>query len=302
LALINDILDLSKIESGTVVVDVSELRLTDLQRYVERTFRHIAESKQLAFEVHLDADLPRSMFTDIKRMQQIIRNLLSNAFKFTQEGSVALSVASADSGWSADNDELNAAGHVIAFSVTDTGIGISYDKQQIVFEAFQQADGSTSRKYGGTGLGLAISRELAKLLGGEIRLVSAPGAGSTFTLFLPLSFSQRAARAPRAGVSPAPPSVAAFATPRVRPRAEPLDAAQPPMALAPNDAEDDRGDLQPGDLPLLIVENDLKFAKLLLEAARRQGLKGLVCGSAAGALAMLSEYRPAAVTLDIVLP
>src|SRR5207247_7484495 len=178
-----------KIESGTVMVDVSELRLLDLQRYVERTFRHVAESKQVGFEIHLDAALPKSVFTDIKRMQQIIKNLLSNAFKFTHQGSVSFSVAPVASGWSMENDELNRAGQVVAFSVTDTGIGISTDKQQIIFEAFQQADGSTSRKYGGTGLGLAISRELSRLLGGEIRLVSSPGTGSTFKLYIPQTYS-----------------------------------------------------------------------------------------------------------------
>src|SRR5471030_834515 len=169
LMLINDILDLSKIESGTVAVDASELRVDDLHRSVERGFRHFAESKHVDFVVELKHPLPKTMVTDVKRLQQIIKNLLSNAFKFTHEGQVKFSIATANGGWSVDNDELHRAGSVLAFSVRDTGIGISPDKQQIIFEAFQQADGSTSRKYGGTGLGLAISRELSKLLGGEIR-------------------------------------------------------------------------------------------------------------------------------------
>ena len=189
LALIADILDLSKIESGTVAVEASELRFEDLQRYVERTFRHLAESKQVEFKVSLDPALPKTMFTDIKRLQQIIKNLLSNAFKFTHVGNVSITIAPAIEGWSGDAEELERTERVIAFKVSDTGIGISTEKQQIIFEAFQQADGSTSRKYGGTGLGLAISRELSKLLGGEIRLVSAPGAGSVFTLYLPQNFS-----------------------------------------------------------------------------------------------------------------
>ena len=239
LALINDILDLSKIESGTVVADISELRLLDLQRYVERTFRHVAESKQVAFEVQLDSDVPRTMLTDIKRMQQIIKNLLSNAFKFTHEGSVSLTIGPAAGGWSQDNEDLVSADQVIAFAVTDTGIGISPDKQQIIFEAFQQADGSTSRKYGGTGLGLAISRELSKLLGGEIRLVSVPGEGSTFTLYLPISQAQRASRMFRSSPMEARP------------------AAAPKVAVAPlyvdevaaesrNEADDDRAEIHPG--------------------------------------------------------
>ena len=189
LMLINDILDLSKIESGTVLVDATDLRLADLHGYVSRTFKHVAESKGLSFHIRFDPRLPKSMITDAKRLQQIIKNLLSNAFKFTHYGEVTLSVEIVHGGWSSLNDDLNRASEVIAFSVSDTGIGISTDKQQIIFEAFQQADGSTSRKYGGTGLGLAISRELSRLLGGEIRLASSPGRGSTFSLYLPTNYS-----------------------------------------------------------------------------------------------------------------
>ncbi|HWN37634.1 MAG TPA: response regulator, partial [Gammaproteobacteria bacterium] len=297
LALINDILDLSKIESGTVVADVSELRLLDLQRYVERTFRHVAEAKQVAFEVHLDPHAPRTMLTDIKRMQQIIKNLLSNAFKFTHDGSVSLSVGPAPGGWSPDNEDLAAADQVIAFAVTDTGIGISPDKQQIIFEAFQQADGSTSRKYGGTGLGLAISRELSKLLGGEIRLTSAPGEGSTFTLYLPVE----AARPNRMTRSSALESRAALAA---APKASvhPLYVEDETPASSLNEAGDDRASIHPGDRTMLIVENDLAFAKVLLDAARRRGFKGLVTAKAATAISLIKEYMPTIVSLDIYLP
>ena len=189
LTLINDILDLSKIESGTVVLDIGEVHFSDLHDLLERTFRHIAEAKSVDFLIHVAPDLPPTMQTDTKRVQQVLKNLLSNAFKFTHRGTVSLDVRAARAGWSSDNDALNGSDAVLAFSVTDTGIGIPPDKQQSIFEAFQQADGSTSRKYGGTGLGLAISRELARLLGGEIRLISMPGAGSTFTLYLPLSYA-----------------------------------------------------------------------------------------------------------------
>jgi HAMP domain-containing protein/signal transduction histidine kinase/CheY-like chemotaxis protein len=299
LALINDILDLSKIESGTVQVDVSELRLLDLQRYVERTFRHIAESSRVGFNIHLDPALSRSMHTDIKRMQQIIKNLLSNAFKFTHEGAVTFSVAPAASGWSLENDELNRAGQVIAFSVADTGIGISADKQQIIFEAFQQADGSTSRKYGGTGLGLAISRELSKLLGGEIRLISSPGVGSTFTLYLPLAYaSSRRATGP---VLRQPAIELPLAQASRPAEVEPIYTEQE-VEAEPNEADDDRAELKPDDLSILIVENDLAFARLLLEAARQHGFKGLVVGTAASALSRLKEYQPSVMTLDIFLP
>src|SRR5262245_45976118 len=278
LALINDILDLSKIESGTVVADVSELRLLDLQRYVERTFRHVAEAKQVGFEVHLDPHVPRTMLTDIKRMQQIIKNLLSNAFKFTHEGSVSLSVSPAAGGWSPDNQDLVEAEQVIAVSVADTGIGIPADKQQIIFEAFQQADGSTSRKYGGTGLGLAISREIAKLLGGEIRLVSAPGEGSTFTLYLPYRY---------VGAKTSRPS--AEAESRIVSVMSDVDAARHPEALLPpSEVPDDRHSISPGDRVLLIVDNDENFVRFLLDMAHEQGFKALAAtqGSEGMALAL----------------
>ncbi|MGQ0546471.1 MAG: HAMP domain-containing protein, partial [Betaproteobacteria bacterium] len=294
LALIADILDLSKIESGTVQVDLSELRFDDLSRYVERTFRHVADSKKVDFLVNVDPGLPKTMVTDIKRLQQIIKNLLSNAFKFTHAGNVSISIAPAVSGWSPECEELERAERVIAFKVSDTGIGISADKQAIIFEAFQQADGSTSRKYGGTGLGLAISRELSKLLGGDIKIASAPGAGSVFTLYLPQTF-------------------APGRTQRARPLPVPAKVETPVEALAEddtdtgnlqfvNEADDDRNDIASGEPVMLIVENDLGFAKILLDAARQKGFKGVVSGTGAGALAMLREYQPAVMTLDIFLP
>src|SRR5437868_6728964 len=297
LALIADILDLSKIESGTVAVEPSELRFDDLSRYVERTFRHVAETKKVDFRVALDPALPRTMLTDIKRLQQIIKNLLSNAFKFTHVGHVSIAIAPAVSGWSADADVLDAT-NVIAFKVSDTGIGISAEKQQIIFEAFQQADGSTSRKYGGTGLGLAISRELSKLLGGEIRLVSSPGAGSVFTLYLPLTYTPMRTPRPRPMIELSPPQAGA---------AEPVEAVQPAdveeeTAIFINEADDDRDEIQPGDRVLLIVENDLGFAKILLDAARLKGFRGVVSTTGAAALAMIREFQPAVLTLDIYLP
>ena len=300
LMLINDILDLSKIESGTVVVDAGEVRLSDLHSYVERTFRHVAEAKSVGFYIRLTSDLPPAIHTDAKRLQQVLKNLLSNAFKFTHHGNVTLTVEVARDGWSLENEELGRASEVLAFSVTDTGIGIAPDKQQIIFEAFQQADGSTSRKYGGTGLGLAISRELSRLLGGEIRLVSNPGKGSTFTLYLPRVYaSPRSARKPSAPVIEA--------AQRLRSNGEVLavQALAPVERTAPrlvNEVGDDRESIQPGDEVLLIVENDLAFARFLLDAAREKGFKGLVASLGAAALAMASEYHPALVSLDIFLP
>jgi signal transduction histidine kinase/HAMP domain-containing protein len=188
LNLISDILDLSKIESGTVTVDAEEIFFSNLLDMVARPFRHEAETRQLSFDVQVDHNLGRSITTDSKRLQQVLKNLLSNAFKFTAQGGVRLNVTSALGGWSASHPVLSQAAAVVAFEVSDTGIGIPLEKQKIIFEAFQQADASTSRKYGGTGLGLAISRELASLLGGEIHLRSASNAGSSFTLYLPIKY------------------------------------------------------------------------------------------------------------------
>jgi len=288
-----------------VVVDVNELRLSDLQLYVERTFRHVAEAKNVDFMIHTGLSLPSSMVTDVKRLQQILKNLLSNAFKFTHQGQVTLSVEEVFTGWTPDNEELNRAQQVLAFAVSDTGIGISSDKQQIIFEAFQQADGSTSRKYGGTGLGLAISRELSKLLGGEIRLSSAPGQGSTFTLYLPLTYAgNRGSRRPAQAFD----SRSDFAVPGLKrmPRPEPviedavLVAEEGNTVL--NEAGDDRDAIEQGDMVLLIVENDLAFASFLLDAARAKGFKGLVTSRGAGALTLATQYKPSAITLDMYLP
>jgi signal transduction histidine kinase/CheY-like chemotaxis protein/HAMP domain-containing protein len=311
LMLINDILDLSKIESGTVAVDVNEVRLTELEAYVERTFRHVAESKNLGFAIRLDPLLPKAMFTDAKRLQQIIKNLLSNAFKFTHRGQVILDIQPAIAGWSRENEDLNRVHEVLAFSVADTGIGISPDKQQIIFEAFQQADGSTSRKYGGTGLGLAISRELSRLLRGEITLISSPGKGSNFTLYLPVNFGPaRGSRRPSDALPPgmqhsvvkeAP--ARAYVEPRA-PRLEPattVSTAPPDMEELINEVGDDRDTIQAGDNVLLIVENNLDFARFILDTAREKGFKGLVTSLGAAALSMVQEYKPVAITLDIFL-
>src|SRR5262249_17102672 len=225
LSLINDILDLSKIEPGNMAVDIDELVFTSLQEFVERTFRQVANDKGLEFRIELANTLADTMFTDPRRLQQILKNLLSNAFKFTDRGSVVLRVEPVKRGWSFDHDNLNRADQVVAFSVIDTGIGIPQPKQKIIFETFQQADGTISRKYGGTGLGLSISRELARLLGGELKVTSAPAQGSTFTLFLPRMYVTVPALAaplaqPRAGGNGGPPRLPA--------PPPPLGAAAPP--------------------------------------------------------------------------
>src|SRR5438093_1386569 len=281
LNLISDILDLSKIESGTVTVEAEEILTSSLLETVGRPFRHEAENRQLSFSVDVDENLARSMVTDSKRLQQVLKNLLSNAFKFTAEGGVRLSVSAALGGWSAEHPILNHAPAVVAFEVADTGIGIPLEKQKLIFEAFQQADAGTSRKYGGTGLGLAISRELASLLGGEIHLRSAPGKGSTFVLYLPLKYSGPTV-APR---TPAPALQVASTQERV--------VEQLP---------DDRLDLAPGDTILLIVEDDPHYARVLIDLAHDKGFKVLVASRGSEALELAKQFQPAAVSLDVFLP
>ena len=187
LDLITDLLDLAKIESGTVTLAIESERFSDLRDYTKHIFEQMAHDKGLEFEITIDERLPPTMLTDGRRLHQILRNLLANAFKFTHQGRVSLHVAPAKSGWTPGNARLDAADAVVAFSVSDTGIGIPHDKKETVFEAFQQLDEGTSRQYGGAGLGLPICRELTRLLGGELRVRSEPGQGSTFVLYLPLS-------------------------------------------------------------------------------------------------------------------
>ncbi|HEX4039832.1 MAG TPA: response regulator [Acidobacteriaceae bacterium] len=287
LNLISDILDLSKIESGTVSVEPEELFFGSLLEAVSRPFRHEAENRKLLFEVRSDPKLGRSLVTDPRRLQQVLKNLLSNAFKFTEQGGVHLTVSSAASGWSVDHPILSGAGAVVAFEVSDTGIGIPSEKQRIIFEAFQQADAGTSRKYGGTGLGLAISRELASLLGGEIQLRSTPGKGSTFTLYLPQTYVGSATPIPeknRASVS------------------APVFLANPVVSEQDAGIEDDRENLQEGDTVLLIVEDDPHYARVIADLSHDKGLKVLVAMSGAEALALAREYNPTAISLDVFLP
>ncbi|WP_426162117.1 HAMP domain-containing protein [Pseudoduganella sp. R-34] len=308
LTLINDILDLSKIESGTVTLDVSEYRFANLRSYVERTFRHMAEAKHLGFTVELGGNLPASLMTDTTRLQQVLKNLLSNAFKFTNHGQVSLGIALVQSGWSADHPNLGNADAVLAFSVSDTGVGIAADKLQLIFEAFQQADGSTARKYGGTGLGLSISRELARLLGGEIRVESTVGAGSTFTLFLPYNRSgfvyYETARQPAMPRLPAP---AATSTPIVATPAVVYAQPQQQQEVEPDEqiygsTIDDRGLTTPGDPSVLIVEDDERFAKVVLDFAREKNFKGIVTHQGDWALSLARDYLPSAILLDLDLP
>jgi CheY-like chemotaxis protein/signal transduction histidine kinase len=288
LHLISDILDLSKIESGTVTVDSEEIAFEHLRENMLRSFHHEAERRSLDFSVDVAPGLGHALTTDPKRLQQILKNLLSNALKFTDQGSVRMHIGVAASGWTAGHTILDNAPSVVAFEVRDTGIGISPEKQKIVFEAFQQADAGTSRKYGGTGLGLAISREIAGLLGGELRLHSDVGKGSAFTLYLPLRYAgpdePHAARA--ASMLPAAALVS-----------EGVSALPEPEQI-----EDDRDRVQQGDPILLVVEDDARYAAVLRDMARAQGFRVLVANRGAEALRLVREYKPTAVSLDIFLP
>nr|WP_244670723.1 HAMP domain-containing protein [Rhodoplanes elegans] len=299
LNLISDILDLSKIESGTVTVEAEELLFSDLVEAVARPFRHEAETRSLAFSVDADALLGRSIVTDPKRLQQVLKNLLSNAFKFTERGSVRLTVGPATSGWTPTHPVLGRAASVVAFEVADTGIGIPSDKQKIVFEAFQQADASTSRRFGGTGLGLAISRELAALLGGEIQLQSTPGAGSTFVLFLPARYTGPSVPRPSSEALPPRRPLPAITAPSPTQEVETTRAENVP---APLPVRDDRHDITAGDLVLMIVEDDVHYAGLVADLARRRGFKVVIAVRGAEVTELARRYRPAAISLDIHLP
>jgi len=325
LTLINDILDLSKIESGTVTLDVSEYRFANLRNYVDRTFRHMAEAKHLGFQVDLAENLPTAVMTDTTRLQQVLKNLLSNAFKFTSHGQVALTISLVTSGWTADHPHLLHADAVLAFSVRDTGVGIPSDKLQLIFEAFQQADGSTARKYGGTGLGLSISRELARLLGGEIRVESTVNVGSTFTLYLPynragfINYEQTRQPQPPRFAPPQQASIAApvaqsaqLAAPSAQAEAELEHEISTVPTVTVTDVStgaveyatllDDRGLIAPGDPSVLIVEDDERFAKTLLDFAREKNFKGIVTYRGDSALSLARDYLPSAIMLDIDLP
>jgi signal transduction histidine kinase/DNA-binding response OmpR family regulator len=285
LNLINDILDLSKIESGTVSIEIGDMPLSGLKQHMERTFRQLASDKNLDFKVEFDPQLPAAIRTDEKRLQQIVLNLLSNAFKFTSEGSVTLAVRPVASGWSTNHPVLRFVERAIEIAVKDTGIGIPKDKQKLIFEAFQQADGTTSRKYGGTGLGLSISREIARLIGGELQVRSIPGQGSTFTLFVPMEAVTLPALPPGGNTQA---------------RYDNSGATVPGSLPATMEVTDDRDAL--GDAPfVLIVEDDPAFATILLDIAHEAGLKGVVSTAGAGTLTLARKLQPHAITLDLGL-
>jgi signal transduction histidine kinase/HAMP domain-containing protein len=275
LHLINDILDLSKIESGTITLDVDEISFASIRDSITRTFRHVAEAKGLPFHVDFAERLPPSIESDAKRLEQILKNLLSNAFKFTSQGRVGVRVDLATEGWSPGHPVLGEARQVVAFTVEDTGIGIPMDKQKLIFEAFQQADAETSRKYGGTGLGLAISAELTWLLGGEIKLASAPGQGSTFTLYLPLRYVGAEAR-------------------RRRSQADSISAAPADRAAAPEDL---------GGRKALVVDDDARNIFALTALLENHGMEVIAATNGRKAIEIVGATPDLSLVLmDIMMP
>ncbi len=276
LTLINDILDLTRIEAGKLDVRPETLAVTRVVEELSNTFQPIARDKALEFAVTVASGAPESIVTDSTRLQQILRNLLSNALKFTEHGGVSLAVRPGPAG-------------TLVFEVKDTGIGIASDQHAVIFEAFRQADGTTNRKYGGTGLGLSISRDLARLLGGELAMESAPGRGSTFTLSLPEQYVERAGNQASPRAVPALPR-------KVTPR--PPDVAR----VESGPASDDRDGLGPGARSILIVEDDAAFARILFELAHELDFKALLADTGEQGLALAERYRPSAIVLDVGLP
>jgi CheY-like chemotaxis protein len=294
-------------------VHAGDVALGDMREYVERTFRPLAEEKGLELSVEIvGASVPPTIVTDEQRLEQVLKNLLSNAVKFTEEGGVTMRIEVAPETMQFASPALANADTVLAFSVIDTGIGIPEDNLRLIFEAFQQADGTTSRKHGGTGLGLSISREIARLLGGEIRVHSAPGKGSTFTLYMPSTFTP--AEHGGAGVEGLEArldqlvregeSLLAEGTAMLDPDAEVKIPALDldPTLLLPSEVPDDRDDVMAGDRVVLIVEDDATFARTVLDAAREQSFKGLVALRGDAGLALAHEFKPDAIVLDMNLP
>ena len=278
LNLINDILDLSKIEAGHVDIRPEPVSVERLSNNLRQVFEPIAKNKSLGFEIDISPECPAVIETDLQRIEQILKNLLSNAFKFTEKGTVTLSMSRTGDGQ-------------VAFGVTDTGIGIAPEQQKRIFEAFHQADGTISRKFGGTGLGLSISRELVRLLGGTIHIRSQEGKGSTFTVTLPLAYDP-AIVAPRAPVGNAVPLAPAASA-----------APSQPTALLPRAiVEDDRAMPSDERRILLVVEDDQTFAAILRDLAREMGFRSLVAGTAQDALNLAQQFMPSAIVLDVGLP
>ena len=309
--LINDILDLSKIESGFITANIAPVRFSEIASFVETTFKPISEARHLRFTIETDSNLPESVDTDLQRLNQILKNLLSNSFKFTEKGEVKLKIYEANRNWKTGNSNLDFADRVVAFAISDSGIGIPQEKQNIIFEAFQQAEGSTSRKYGGTGLGLSISRGLAELLGGTIELESLPSQGSTFTLFLPIENEAGLIKKETSE------NMSAFRQLQLGSDSGEIDTLLNSLRVTTggmesdhlqivnemiNDTGDDRTNIHPGDKIIMIVEDDFRFGKIVIEMAHQYNLKAIVASNYLEVFDFISRFTPIAITLDVKLP
>jgi CheY-like chemotaxis protein len=298
MSLINEVLDLSKVEAGKMELQLEDISLQDIALSMERNFQPVAQEKRLSLKIDLAESLPLKVRTDRQRIEQIIRNLLSNAFKFTSQGTVTLSI-----GRCTHQVDLSRSGldpeKAIAVSVSDTGVGVPKNKQKVIFEAFQQSDGTTSRQFGGTGLGLSISRELAKLLGGEIVLESEEGKGSIFTLYLPETLKERREeqRAESRGHGVEQKKESIPYVPRSKHNVEQGDRPESSEFIP-----DDRKEISPDDKSILIIEDDCTFAKTLADLSREKGFKVLVAEDGETGLYLADYYKPSAIVLDYGLP
>jgi CheY-like chemotaxis protein len=315
LDLINDILDLSKVEAGKMDVELEEVPLTDFAERSRQAFEPVTDEQGLELKIEVDPSAGEAVTTDGRRVQQVLKNLLSNACKFTEDGTISLRIAKASDDVRYMSEHLREMDDIIAFEVTDTGIGIPADKLRLIFEAFQQAEGGISRRYGGTGLGLSISREIARLLGGEIHVRSEQGEGSTFTLYLPRTWSPAqdaeldviplgggATSAVPSGTAATSEAVVAFS----RSSSSGVHVIEAPEVtreqVERNELGDDRDDIQPGDRVVLVVEDDQTFAGELMSTARGQDYKVIATTRGDVGWALAHEYRPDAIVLDIRLP
>lgn len=302
LELINDILDLSKIESGFITANISNILFSEISTFVETTFKPLSETKNLKFKTEIYPGLPESIDTDSQRLNQILKNLLSNAFKFTERGEVKLKIFNAEKKWQQAGNSLSNAKQVVAFSIIDSGIGISPDKQTIIFEAFQQAEGSTSRKYGGTGLGLSISRGLAELLGGTIELESELGVGSTFTLYLPMDKVEATLiDNDFKTLLPKNKELEGVFEAFNMTENEILSKKLEDISEMTNEAGDDRNNISANDKVVLVIEDDLIFGKIMVEQAHLSGLKAVVASSYVEIFNFVTRFTPMAITLDVYL-
>jgi two-component system chemotaxis sensor kinase CheA len=288
LRLLNDILDLAGVESGTVTAEISELALVEIQEALQREFAHVAEHKNVSFSIELAGGLPSHIATDPARLRQVLNNLLANAFKFTEHGAVSVRISPADSGWSATNDTLRRAHTVIAFTITDTGIGMTAETQRRIFDDFVQGDGTTTRQYSGTGLGLSISRKLVRLLGGEITVTSTPDQGSTFTVYLPSS--------------PHPQTTAALLAPPEVPAAQ-LSSRPAPQAPAPHPSPQHTEQAGLAGKKALVVDDDILNIFALTVLLERAHFEVVSAESGKDGVAILEQTPGIDIALvDIMMP